>query len=82
MKCYCCSIRKGFFESFAKLDTEKGIIYLCPNCNELLYKIRSSYKSDNSKQNRHCVQELKSRKKDPNDVFIQWEKVFLSKNSL
>lgn len=80
MKCYCCSTKRKFFESFAEVDTEYGKIFLCPYCNDLLYKIRDSFNANNKKQNKRYYNELQKRKKNSQEAYSIWEEKFIKNN--
>lgn len=82
MRCFCCSIKKKLFESFAELNTENGTLYLCSACNDLLYKIRDDVNDNNKKLYKKHLQELLARKKDPQESYTNWEKTFLKNNSI
>ena len=82
MRCYCCSTKKKFLESFAKLNAEAGDIYLCSVCNQLLYKIRDDYNNHNVKKYNRHLNELHERKHNPHENYLKWEYVFLNKYTL
>ena len=82
MKCYCCSVKKKFFESFAELDSEEGMIYLCATCNDLLYKIRDDANDKNVKHYKKHIKELQSREKNPQEIFVKWKNTFLENLSI
>ena len=82
MKCYCCSVKKKLFESFAELNTDFGVLYLCSACNDLLYKIRDDVADGNeSRYKKHC-NALKKRENTPNDSYVRWVGVFLENNQI
>ena len=80
MTCYCCSRKKKLFESFVELDTTYGVLRVCAECNDLLYKLRDDSKDNNSKKYAEHLNKLNKRKKEPNELYSKWEKEFLSKN--
>lgn len=42
MKCSCCGKKKGFFESFEKVETTSFRLDLCTDCATLLYGMRTA----------------------------------------
>ena len=78
MVCDCCLKRKKFFESFAEVQTDSGIMHLCVDCNDLAYKIRDdANEGDKEKYNKHR-KELEKRGKKARIIFVEWKKQFTS----
>ena len=82
MRCYCCSIKKKLFESFAELEADDGKLYLCSACNDLLYKIRDDVQAENEKLYKKHLKELQSRKNNSQASYELWEKEFLKRTRL
>lgn len=77
MKCDCCHKRKRIKESFAKIETQDTIMYLCVDCNNLAYKLRDdSIEKDTTNFEKH-LKELSLREKKSSVTYLKWKSEFL-----
>lgn len=75
-RCDCCGRRKKFFESFAHLQTDNESLWLCVDCNDLLYKMRDAA-SDNNRVYFEVLYVRITRRADRSSMFDDWLKQFV-----
>lgn len=79
MKCDCCSKKKGFLESFARITEKGNEINLCVKCNDLAYKVRDAKKENDETKYIKYLNEWDKCEKNSTDEYKNWKKSFLEK---
>lgn len=79
MVCECCGRRKRLFESFAKIKSGEFEINLCVECNDLMYKIRDAYESDDEISAKTYISYVDKHRQKSSKAFKKWKTAFLNK---
>lgn len=79
MVCECCGRRKRLFESFAKIKSGEFEINLCVECNDLMYKIRDAYESDDEISAKTYIAHIDKHRQKSSKAFKKWKSAFLKK---
>lgn len=79
MNCSCCGKKKGFFESFEKVEANGVQLALCTDCATLLYGVRTAAQENEQEAMSEMQMKLQKRieKGKASATFLEWYKGYL-----